>query len=156
MMRPSSLVVALASVLLLWWLSMGVLLGQSARSGIAAGSERRSGTNTWRVASRAQLVASPDPGIRDALQRYSAALERLDANAVKKIQPSLPASNLAKTFKGTRLLIVHGDDHGDWPAVLDTNVPGAECFDEFHLGIPADPKLARALENTRVFRLVCP
>jgi len=64
--------------------------------------------------------------------------------------------DLANTFKGTRLLIVHGDDHGDWPAVLNTKVPGAECFDEFRLGIPADPRLARALENTRVFRLVCP
>ena len=66
------------------------------------------------------------------------------------------ALDLASTFKGTRLLIVHGDDHGDWPGVLDTRVPGAECFDEFHLGTPADPRLARALENTRVFRLVCP
>jgi hypothetical protein len=64
--------------------------------------------------------------------------------------------DLARTFKGTKLLIVHGDDHGDWPAVLDSKTPGAECFDEFHLGTPTDPQLARALENTRVFRLVCP
>jgi hypothetical protein len=64
--------------------------------------------------------------------------------------------DLARTFKGTRLLILHGDDHGDWPAVLDTNAPGAECFDEIDLGTPADPRLARALEQTRVYRLVCP
>ncbi len=64
--------------------------------------------------------------------------------------------DLAKTFKGTRLLILHGDEHGDWPAVLETNAPGADCFDEIDIGTPADPKLARALENTRVYRLVCP
>jgi hypothetical protein len=64
--------------------------------------------------------------------------------------------DLARTFEGTRLLIIHGDDHEDWPAVLDTNAPGAECFDEIDLGTPADPRLAKALEETRVFRLVCP
>ncbi len=64
--------------------------------------------------------------------------------------------DLANTFSGTHLLILHGDEHGDWPAVLDTNAPGADCFDEIDIGTPADPKLARALENTRVFRLVCP
>ena len=64
--------------------------------------------------------------------------------------------DLANTFTGTRLLILHGDEHGDWPAVLDTTVPGADCFDEIDIGTPADPKLARALGNTRVYRLVCP
>jgi len=64
--------------------------------------------------------------------------------------------DLASTFEGTRLLILQGDDHGDWPAVLDTNAAGAECFDEIDIGTPADPRLARALENTRVYRLVCP
>jgi hypothetical protein len=64
--------------------------------------------------------------------------------------------DLASTFSGTHLLILHGDEHGDWPAVLDTNAPGADCFDEIDIGTPADPKLARSLENTRVYRLVCP
>jgi hypothetical protein len=57
---------------------------------------------------------------------------------------------------GSRLLIVHGDDHGGWPAVLETDAPGADCFDEIDLGVPADPRFARALDDTRVFRLVCP
>jgi hypothetical protein len=64
--------------------------------------------------------------------------------------------DLASTFKGTQLLILHGEEHGDWPAVLGTNALGADCFDEIDIGTPADPKLARALENTRVYRLVCP
>ena len=64
--------------------------------------------------------------------------------------------DLASHFKGTSLLILHGDDHGDWPEILDTDAPSADCFDEIDIGTPADPKLARALENTRVYRLDCP
>jgi hypothetical protein len=52
-----------------------------------------------------QAVAA-ETGVRDALQRYSAALESLDANAVKKVQPSIPADNLAKAFKDMRELKV--------------------------------------------------
>lgn len=63
--------------------------------------------------------------------------------------------DLASHF-GARLLIIHGDDHGGWPGVLETGAPGAECFDEIDLGVPADPRFARALDDTRVYRLVCP
>jgi hypothetical protein len=51
-------------------------------------------------------AAAAETGVRDALQRYSAALESLDANAVKKVQPSIPADNLAKAFKDMRELKV--------------------------------------------------
>jgi hypothetical protein len=51
-------------------------------------------------------AAAAEPAIRDMLQRYSAALESLDANAVKKVQPSIPADNLAKAFKDMRELKV--------------------------------------------------
>ena len=44
--------------------------------------------------------------VRDTLQRYSAALESLDANAVKKVQPSIPAESLAKAFRDMRELDV--------------------------------------------------
>lgn len=64
--------------------------------------------------------------------------------------------DLAEHFPGTWLVIIHGDDHGGWPAVLTTSAPGAECFDEVDLGSSADPRLARALDETRVYRLVCP
>jgi hypothetical protein len=64
--------------------------------------------------------------------------------------------DLASHFAGARLLVLHGNDHGDWPAILATKAPGAQCFDEVDLGIPDDPRLARALENTRVYQLVCP
>lgn len=64
--------------------------------------------------------------------------------------------DLARHFEGTQLLIIHGVDHGGWPAILETTAPGADCFEEVELGTPADPTLAEALEDTRVYRLVCP
>ena len=66
---------------------------------------------TGRVAEAAQGQSAPvDPGIRDLLRRYSTALESLDANAVKKVQPSLPVDVLAKAFKDMRELKVTIDD----------------------------------------------
>jgi hypothetical protein len=47
-----------------------------------------------------------ETAVRDTLQRYSAALESLDANAVKKVQPSIPVESLAKAFKDMRELKV--------------------------------------------------
>lgn len=54
--------------------------------------------------------AAVEPGVRDALQRYSAALESLDVNAVKKVQPSIPTDSLAKAFKDMRELKVAIDE----------------------------------------------
>jgi hypothetical protein len=45
-------------------------------------------------------------GIRDALQQYSLALEHLDADAVKKVQPSIELENLRKAFREMRALNV--------------------------------------------------
>ena len=56
-----------------------------------------------------EQAAATEAGVRDALQKYSAALESLDANAVKKVQPSIPVENLAKAFKDMRELKVEID-----------------------------------------------
>jgi len=74
-------------------LAMVICLGRPAPSLRAAG------------APQAQAVAA-EPGIRDVLQRYSTALESLDAAAVKKVQPSIVTDNLAKAFKDMRELKV--------------------------------------------------
>jgi hypothetical protein len=55
-------------------------------------------------------AAAAEPAIRELLQRYSAALESLDPNAVKKVQPSIPVENLAKAFKDMRELKVTIDE----------------------------------------------
>jgi hypothetical protein len=47
-----------------------------------------------------------ETAVRDSLQRYAAALESLDASAVKRIQPSIAADTLAKAFRDMRELKV--------------------------------------------------
>lgn len=60
------------------------------------------------VAATAPQSASTtaDTAARETLQRYSAALESLDASAVKKVQPSISVENLTKAFKEMRELKV--------------------------------------------------
>jgi hypothetical protein len=58
------------------------------------------------VAAPQNQATAAETGARDVLQRYSAALESLDANAVKKVQPSIPTENLVKAFKEMRELKV--------------------------------------------------
>ena len=65
------------------------------------------GTGFARVVLLAQTTPpAAEAGVRETLQRYSAALESLDADAVKKVQPSIPAENLAKAFNDMRELKV--------------------------------------------------
>ena len=61
-------------------------------------------------AAQAQPAGAAEAGVRDVLQRYSSALESLDATAVKKIQPSIPTETLAKALKDMRELKVKIED----------------------------------------------
>ena len=63
---------------------------------------------------------------------------------------------LARAFPGTRYVVVAGQEHGRWPEVLDGGGPDAACFEEVRLPHPADADRRRAVEDTRVFRIVCP
>jgi hypothetical protein len=62
----------------------------------------------------AQVVAQAGPpaeaGIREALRQYSTALENLDADAVKKIQPSIEVEAIRKAFKEMKSLKVAIED----------------------------------------------
>jgi hypothetical protein len=51
-----------------------------------------------------------DPGVRQALQAYEAALESLDADAVKKVQPSIDIEGLKRAFREMRSLEVDIDN----------------------------------------------
>lgn len=59
-----------------------------------------------------QASANPlvEPAIREALQRYAAALESLDAAAVKKVQPSIDMDGLKRAFGEMRSLDVDIDN----------------------------------------------
>jgi hypothetical protein len=51
--------------------------------------------------------------------------------------------------------VIVGDQHGAWPGVIDDGGPGADCFQEISLPQPADPKKADAMDEIRVFEVVC-
>ena len=61
-----------------------------------------------------QPAAQPDklvdPAVRDALLQYARALESLDADAVKKVQPSIDAEGLKRAFREMRSLDVDIDN----------------------------------------------
>ena len=94
-------------------------------------------------------TATAEIGVRDALQRYSAALESLDANAVKKVQPSIPADNLAKALKDMRELKVAID------AVRVLSIDGATARVSCRVTQTLTPKVGakRTTTVTRVMRL---
>ena len=51
-----------------------------------------------------------DPALRDVLQQYATALESLDADAVKKVQPSIDLEGLRRAFREMRSLDVDIDN----------------------------------------------
>ena len=50
-----------------------------------------------------------EPALRETLERYVSALESLDADAVKKVQPSIDADGLKRAFGEMRSLDVEID-----------------------------------------------
>jgi hypothetical protein len=94
-------------------------------------------------------AGTAETGVRDALQRYSTALESLDANAVKKVQPSIPADNLAKAFKEMRELKVAIND------VRVLSVDGTTARVSCRVTQTLTPKVGskQATAVTRVMRL---
>jgi hypothetical protein len=99
------------------------------------------------------LPQTPPPaaeaGVREMLQKYSAALQSLDANAVKKVQPSIPIENLTKAFKDMRELKV------DIDAVGLLSVDGATARVSCRVTQTLTPKVGskKTTAVTRVMRL---
>lgn len=85
---------------------------------------------------------------------FLAEAERVDSLALPAESPE-SVLDLAAAFPGTRTLIVTGD-WGRWPAILDADEPGAECFHELELPDPDDPAAAESVADTRVFDIACP
>jgi hypothetical protein len=90
-----------------------------------------------------------DAGIRDVLKQYAAALERLDADAVKKVQPSIEVENLRKAFREMRALNVTIDDVRVLAA--DATIARVSCKVNQTLTPKAGSKQTTAV--TRVMRL---
>ncbi|MBM4407340.1 MAG: hypothetical protein FJ038_01775 [Chloroflexi bacterium] len=71
-------------------------------------------------------------------------------------EPPASILDLARAFPGTRHLLLSAEEHGRWPAVLDSADPDVACFREVPLGSPADAADAASLEGVRLFEIVCP
>ena len=99
------------------------------------------------------LAQTPSPAaeasVRETLQKYSAALESLDADAVKKVQPSIPTENLTKAFKDMRELKVVID------AVRVLSVDGVTARVSCKVTQTLTPRVGSKLTTsvTRVMRL---
>lgn len=81
-------------------------------------------------------------------------------------EPPDAVLDLAAAFPGTRFLVVIGDEHGRWPAVLEGGTTDAEdpegptvdpaaCFEPLDLARSAPAAEAVALANVRAWRIVC-
>jgi hypothetical protein len=57
-----------------------------------------------------QPEPTAEPALRETLERYVSALESLDADAVKKVQPSIDADGLKRAFGEMRSLDVEIDN----------------------------------------------
>jgi hypothetical protein len=58
----------------------------------------------------AQAEAAAEAGVRNTLLKYKTALESLDPDAVRKVQPSIRVESLAKAFRDMRELKVDIDE----------------------------------------------
>ena len=93
--------------------------------------------------------SAAEAGVRETLQKYSAALESLDAKAVKKVQPSIPVENLTKAFNDMRELKV------DIDAVRVLSMDGAAARVSCRVTQTLTPKVGskQTTAVTRVMRL---
>ncbi len=101
------------------------------------------------------LDATAGPVVTD-FPIWLAEARRIPTLALPDETPS-DVVGLAAAFPGTRYLVMSDDEHGDWPAILASGAPDADCFHELDLGAaPTDPADARAMAKTRVFEIGCP
>jgi hypothetical protein len=69
-------------------------------------------------------------------------------------EPPTDVLDLARTF-GSHLVVLIGDEHGQWPAVLASGAPDADCFRPLDLG-PGPADRPDPLVDVHVYEVVCP
>lgn len=74
--------------------------------------------------------------------------------------PDEPPANILELAKAggfdANLLIVQADNGGQWPEVIGSDLPGADCFTPIELGTVLDPTASRLLEGVLVYQIACP
>jgi hypothetical protein len=68
-------------------------------------------------------------------------------------EPPNAVTDLARTFNA-RILVLVGDTHGQWPAILDQDVPDADCFRPIDLG-PGPAGSVDRLAQVHVYEIDC-
>ncbi len=103
------------------------------------------------VSAQGSQTANPqtEAAIRETLRQYATALARLDADAVKKVQPSIAVEQLRQAFKEMRALNVTIDEVRVLAA--DDTLARVSCKVNQTLTPKAGSKQATAV--TRVMRL---
>ncbi len=72
-------------------------------------------------------------------------------------EPPEDILHLARTFPGTRLLVLISPEGTHWPADVEAGLPGSECFRPVGLGQPLSPSAGQdLLEDVLVYEIVCP
>ncbi len=69
-------------------------------------------------------------------------------------EPPTDVVDLARTF-GAHLVVLIGAEHGQWPAVLASGAPDADCFGPLDLG-PGPADGPDPLVDVHVYEVVCP
>jgi hypothetical protein len=69
-------------------------------------------------------------------------------------EPPADVLDLSQTF-GSHLVVLIGDEHGQWPAVLASGAPDADCFRALDLG-PGPADGPDPLVDVHVYEVVCP
>ncbi|HEX5148111.1 MAG TPA: glycosyltransferase family 39 protein [Candidatus Limnocylindrales bacterium] len=69
-------------------------------------------------------------------------------------EPPADVLDLARTFEA-HLLVLVGNEHGQWPGVLATGATDADCFRELELGGAAGPDVD-PLADVHVYEIACP
>jgi hypothetical protein len=70
-------------------------------------------------------------------------------------EPPSSVLDLARTFPGTRLVIIADPTRGRWPAILAEGDPGAACFEPLDLRAGAPVAGEDPLADVRVYRITC-
>lgn len=72
-------------------------------------------------------------------------------------EPPEDVLDLARTFPGTRLMILIAAEGKHWPADLEAGLPGSECFRPVALGPPIGGSAGQdLLEDVLVYEIDCP
>ncbi len=72
-------------------------------------------------------------------------------------EPPEDILDLARTFPGTRLMVLISPEGKHWPADVEAGLPGSECFQPVDLGSPsAGTAGVDLLEDVVVYEIVCP